>query len=371
MNGDLYIGLISGTSRDGVDAALVHFEGDRPRLLHAICMPIGEPLKSGLDDLLEARRPPSATEASTLDEFLGRLFAKAARAVAGQAGVEMQDVVAIGSHGQTVWHDPDGDEPVSLQLGNPGVIARSTGVTTVADFRSADLLAGGQGAPLAPLLHRELFHDTAEDRAVLNLGGIANLTFLPGSGSISGFDTGPANCLMDLWSRRHLDRPFDRDGAWAAAGTPDDALLEALLEEPYFDRPPPKSTGLEHFNARWLESRLADREIEAGDVQGTLAELTARTVADGVLRHGPRTHRLLVCGGGSHNTHLMHLLAVHLPDTIVESTSRHGVNPDWIEAVLFAWLGRERLLERPQDTRLITGAQAPVLLGDIHTTGRD
>lgn len=369
MTGNLYIGLISGTSRDGVDAALVQLEDDRPNLLHALCLPIEEPLKSGLDAMVAAGRAPAKGEAATVHEFLGRLFARAARTVVEQAGMEVRDVTAIGSHGQTVWHEPEGDPPLTIQLGDPRVIARATGVTTVADFRRADLAAGGQGAPLAPLLHRDLFHTVDEERAVLNLGGIANLTCLGCDGAISGFDTGPANCLMDLWARRHIHQRFDAGGAWAATGRPDEGLLDGLLRDPYFERPPPKSTGLEYFNADWLERRLAGPALPPEVVQSTLAELTAVTVAEHLLRHGGDTRRLLVCGGGVHNLHLMNRLAARLPEVIVESTAHHGVNPDWIEAILFAWLARERLRKVPQDTRRITGARNPVLLGDVYPSG--
>jgi anhydro-N-acetylmuramic acid kinase len=366
VNGDLFIGLISGTSRDGVDAALVQFDGDRPNLLHAVCLPYGEPLKSDLDTVLKSAQAPSPADTGMLHEFLGRHFARAARLVAEQAGIEMKDVTAIGSHGQTVWHEPDGDNPRSLQLGEPRVIVRSNGVTTISDFRAADLRAGGQGAPLAPLLHRVLFRSVSEERVVLNLGGIANVTFLHSDGSVSGFDCGPANCLMDLWARRHLGQPFDEAGAWASGGTPAGALLDELLSDPYFSRRPPKSTGLEYFNASWLDSRLEGHTLDPADVQSTLAELAAHTVAECIVEHGRSIRRTLVCGGGVHNIHLLQRLASHMPDIIVEPTSRHGVNPDWVEAILFAWLARERLAERRQDTRMITGASEPVLLGEIH-----
>lgn len=365
MSDGYFIGLISGTSRDGVDAALVLVEDERPRLLHALCLPYGEPLKSDLDRLLAAGEAPEDATGGTLDEFLGRHFARAAREVARQAGVEMRDVVAIGSHGQTVWHEPGGNPPRSIQLGNPRVLQRATGATVISDFRRADLDAGGQGAPLAPLLHRHLFFSRDEHRAVLNLGGIANLTFLPRNGSTSGHDTGPANCLLDAWIGRHLGAAFDEGGRWAAGGRADPGLLERLLDDPYFDRSPPKSTGLEYFNLRWLEARLPGSAPAPADVQSTLAELTARTVARDIRSAEWPVDRLLVCGGGAYNTDLLHRIAAQLTDMHLETTRHYGVHPEWVEAVLFAWLARERLAGRRQDTRRITGAREPVLLGRI------
>lgn len=364
-----FIGLISGTSQDGVDAALVLFEDDRPRLLHALCLPYPEPLKSDLAELVSRLEPPAAAAGAMIDEFLGRHFARAARMVAEQGGIEMRDVTAVGSHGQTVWHDPDGDPPRSIQLGSAEVLLRSTGATVVSQFRQADLDAGGQGAPLAPLLHRRLFFRPGETRAILNLGGIANLTLLGPGGQVSGFDTGPANCLLDLWTRMNLARPFDRDGSWAASGQVLPELLSDLLADPYFARPAPKSTGLEYFNRQWLQAHLQPHPADAADIQCTLAELTAQSVADAAAAAAP-IERLLVCGGGAHNIHLMKRLARLLPDTKVESTQRHGIHPDWVEALLFAWLARERLCDRPQDTRLITGARQPVLLGEVRHPAR-
>jgi anhydro-N-acetylmuramic acid kinase len=360
-----FIGLISGTSQDGADAALVLFEDDRPRLLHALCLPYEEPLKSDLAKLASSAEPPTAAVGGMLDEFIGRHFARAARMVADQAGIEMRDVTAVGSHGQTVWHDPDGDPPRSIQLGSAEVLLRSTGATVVSRFRQADLDAGGQGAPLAPLLHRRLFFRPGETRAILNLGGIANVTLLGQDGRVTGFDTGPANCLMDLWAKMNLARPFDRDGAWAASGQVVPDLLGDLLADPYFARPAPKSTGVEYFNRAWLQRHLDAHPADAADIQCTLAELTAQSVARAVTAAESGVARLLVCGGGAHNIYLMKRLVRLLPDTKVESTQRHGIHPDWVEAVLFAWLARERLRERPQDTRLITGARQPVLLGEV------
>jgi anhydro-N-acetylmuramic acid kinase len=240
----------------------------------------------------------------------------------------------------------------------------------VSHFRQADIEAGGQGAPLAPLLHRHLFYSPDEHRAVLNLGGIANLTFLDPGGSVSGFDCGPANCLLDLWIRSDRGADFDDGGSWAASGSVDTGLLDDMLSDPYFLRPAPKSTGLEYFNAGWLAAFLQRHTAAPEDVQATLAELTARTVADAVASQSKATgtpvQRLLVCGGGAHNTYLMNRFSKLMPAIAVESTRHYGMHPDWVEAVLFAWLARERLLDRPQDTRLVTGASQPVHLGRVH-----
>ncbi len=358
------IGMLSGTSRDGVDAVLVNFNDGGMGLLHASCTPYPPAIKQMLDQLLETGVAPTKDISSLLDETLGRFFARVAQDLVREAGMEMRDIHAIGSHGQNVWHQPWGDSPVTIQLGKGSLIARNTGTTVVADFRSADVNAGGQGAPLAPLLHKSLFRDALENRAVLNIGGIANLTILPATGDVIGFDCGPGNCLMDGWTNRHLHKDYDNNGNWASKGETDPALLEHLLSDPYFELPAPKSTGLERFNINWLDNNLADSDIAVGTVQTTLAELTALSVANS-LKAFPATDRLLVCGGGSHNAFLMRRLSAALPDTIVETTARFGADPDWVEGLLFAWLARERLNQKPQDTRLITGAKQPVLLGEI------
>lgn len=369
MTEALFIGLISGTSRDGVDAALVSIHGDRIELLHALCKPYPPVIARDLDRLLATGKEPAAGEAATLDEQLGRFFALTARELVEQTGMELHDVHAIGSHGQTVWHQPGGPHPKSVQLGNGGLIARHTGITTVSDFRKADIRAGGQGAPLAPLLHRRLFHSPEENRAVLNIGGISNITRLDADGSVSGFDCGPGNCLMDAWIRQVSGERYDRSGAWAASGQVNEVLLDTLLDDPFFALPAPKSTGIEYFNLAWLESRIGPLDFPAEDLQCTLAELTARSIVRSLA--DPLPERLLVCGGGLHNAYLLFRLRQLLPSTIVESTLPHGADPDWVEAILFAWLASERLAERPLDTRAITGAHNPVLLGRIHLTNRD
>ena len=369
MTDELIIGMLSGTSRDGVDAVLVNFNRGSMDILHALCAPYPPAIKRTLDQLLETGAPPAPAMAQLLDENLAYFFARVAQNLVREAGLEMRDVRAVGSHGQNVWHAPQAENPVSLQLGKGELIARNTGATVVSNFRSADLRAGGQGAPLAPLLHAKLFRSDTENRAVLNLGGIANLTLLPAAGGVAGFDCGPGMCLMDGWIGRQLQKDYDDRGRWAATGKTDGGLLARMLADPYFEQPPPKSTGLEYFSMNWLDRLLGQTPPAAADVQSTLAELSAQSVAR-CLGEAGFPQRLLVCGGGIHNDHLMLRLAAALPGVVLESTARHGIAPDWVEGVLFAWLARERLLGREQDTAPITGAKHPVLLGDIHEPPR-
>ena len=363
MSDEFFIGMLSGTSRDGVDAVLVNFSKHMMNIMHASCVSYPTAIKSTLDRLIETGQPPTENMSNLLDENLGRFFARVAQNLVREAGMEMRDIRAIGSHGQTVWHDPESTPSVSIQLGKPELIARGTGTTVVGDFRRADMEAGGQGAPLAPLLHQRLFYSESENRAVLNLGGIANLTLLPTGGRMTGFDSGPGNCLMDNWTRRHLHKDYDNSGRWASKGIVNVDLLGQMLEDPYFSQDTPKSTGLEYFNMKWLDKHLADSDIPPEDVQSTLVELTGKTVAD-CLTDKP-VSRLLVCGGGIHNTFLIGRIAAALPDVVVESTARFGADPDWVEGLLFAWLTRERVSGNTMDTPPITGARHPVFTGSI------
>lgn len=365
MTDELVIGMLSGTGLDGVDAVLVNFNDGSMDILHALCTPYPAAIKTTLEQLLETGAPPDQKVSGLLDENLAVFFARVAQNLVRETGLEMRDIWAIGSHGQNVWHQPRGENPVTIQLGRGDLIARNTGTTVVNDFRIADINAGGQGAPLAPLLHRSLFHKDNEDRAVLNLGDIANLTFLPASGSVSGHDCGPGNCLMDRWIRRQLQKDFDDGGRWAAKGKIDSRLLSRMLADPYFELPSPQSTGLEYFNLSWLDQKLGHTPPAAVDVQATLAELCAQSIALSLEKAG-QPDRLLVYGGGVHNVFLMQAIASALPDTVVESTARYGTDPDWVGSLLFAWLARERIAERPQETMPITGAKYPVLLGEIH-----
>ncbi|HMM25141.1 MAG TPA: anhydro-N-acetylmuramic acid kinase, partial [Pseudoxanthomonas mexicana] len=262
-------------------------------------------------------------------------------------------------------HRPQADPPFTWQLGDGNVIAERSGIDTVADFRRRDVAAGGQGAPLMPAFHAALLGSPQEDRAVLNLGGIANFTLLPVGGEVRGFDTGPANALMDAWCERHTGRAYDADGAFAASGQVDAALLARLLAEPWFALPPPKSTGREHFHLEWLQARMGETALSPADVQATLLDLTARTVADALQMTQPDTRRVLVCGGGVRNAALMARLAAYLPQAIVESTAMHGLEPDYVEAMGFAWLARETLAGRPGNLPAVTGASGRRILGTV------
>jgi len=365
---ELYIGLMSGTSMDAVDAALVDLSAATPHLVAAHSHPLPESLRQPLLSLCRPGGTDELHQAARLDVAVGRLFADAADALLRKAGVETAAVRAIGSHGQTLRHQPTGDLPYTVQIGDPNTLAERTGITTVADFRRRDLAAGGQGAPLVPAFHAATLAQAGEDRVVLNIGGMANLTHLPGAGDapVSGFDTGPGNVLLDGWCQRVRGEAFDRDGAWAASGRVDENLLTALLAEDYFGRPPPKSTGREEFNLDWLDAVLNGREIDAADVQATLAEFTARSAAAAIRDACPACIRVMVCGGGAHNGDLLTRLAAQLPGVSVETTASHGIDPDWVEAMAFAWLARETLAGRPGNLPAVTGARRPLVLGGIY-----
>ena len=337
--------------------------GPRPELLHARTRPWEPALRARLVELGQAASSLTLDEAGELDTRVGRAFADAANEVLESSGVD-RGKVAIGSHGQTLRHRPHGAHPFTLQLGDPNTIAERTGCTVVADFRRRDVAAGGHGAPLMPAFHAAMLRDAGEDRAVLNLGGIANLTLLPRSGEVRGFDTGPANGLMDAWCLRHRGEPFDRDGAFARSGQADAALLARLLEEPWLALPPPKSTGRDQFHLAWLEARL--RGEAAADVQATLLAFTARSVTDALRASQPATARLIACGGGVHNAALMQTMTEALPGTIVESSASHGLNPDFVEAMGFAWLARETLAGRPGNLPSVSGAAGYRVLGGIY-----
>ena len=371
MSSNLYIGLISGTSLDAVDCALIDAGGQRPKLLDALSEPWPTPLRQTLLDLCHAPQV-SLRELGSTDIAVGRFFATTVQGLLARNGLAPEKIRAIGSHGQTVWHAPPQDAqglPFSLQLGDPNTIAELTGITTVADFRRRDMAAGGQGAPLVPALHREWFQSRSRDRIVLNLGGIANITWLPKSGSrVLGMDTGPASVLLDGWIQRHRDVRFDAGGAWAASAQLDEELLHLLLAEPYFMRPAPKSTGRELFNLAWLDARLAQlgRPVPPENVQATLLALSVETISREVEQLSDDGD-VIVCGGGAGNTAMLQLLAARLPDFKVETSAAYDIDPDFVEAAAFAWFASRTLAGKSIAFEAFTGAAHPVIAGGIYT----
>ena len=364
---ELYIGLMSGTSMDGIDAVIASFDDGRVDIEGTLQKPYPDTLRRALLNAVTTPVDQAIGNIGALDRQVGECFRDAARELLESTGIAAGEIRAIGSHGQTIRHQPDAVTPYSLQIGNPALIAAGTGIRTVADFRSADIAAGGQGAPLVPPFHQWLFGGTNVARVILNIGGIANLTVLRGNGSpVVGFDTGPGNTLLDRWVQTQQKQPFDQDGAWAASGQSIAFLLEDMLTFPYFDIAPPKSTGLDDFNLEWLAQFNPER-FAAVDVQATLAELTARTVANGVRKTAPDATELYVCGGGAHNKNLLDRLARNLPKMSVGTTTEVGLDPDWVEAVAFAWLAMRTMNNEPGNLPSVTGASSKVVLGEIHS----
>ncbi len=361
-----YVGLISGTSVDGIDAALVDFSDGTPRLQASYVHPWPASLRARLLALTQDAGTLDLDAFGQLDAEVGECFAEAALQLLKRSDTPAGTIRAIGSHGQTVRHRPDGQHPFTLQIGDPTLIAERCGIDVVTDFRRADIAAGGQGAPLVPALHAALFFVPRRTRVVLNLGGIANISVLRGDGSVLGFDTGPANGLLDAWCLRQRGEAFDRDGAFAASGCVDTNLLRVLLADSYFALPPPKSTGREHFHVRWLANHAQTETLAPADIQATLLELTARSVAAAIAQHAADADEVLVCGGGVHNRALLQRLTELLVPRAVVSTARYGIDPDFLEALAFAWLARQRVLGLPGNLPAVTGARGSRILGALY-----
>ncbi len=367
---ELYVGLMSGTSLDGVDGVLVDFSNPRLTVLASASAPLPMVLRQELL-ALNSGGADELHRAALAANALVRVYAQVTGSLLQHGGSTAGQVTAIGAHGQTVRHRPQAfdDTGYTLQLNNPALLAELTGIAVVADFRNRDVAAGGQGAPLVPLFHASVFGHPVDTVAVLNIGGIANLTVLGpnGSSDVLGFDCGPGNALMDAWCQRHLGQPFDRAGAWAGSGRVDGHLLAALASEPYFDLAAPKSTGRDLFHPDWLGGKLqAFGALAAADVQATLAELTASVCARGLLRYGKDAKRLIVCGGGAFNEHLMRRLQAHLPRLAVSSSEQHGLAPLQVEAMAFAWLARKAVLREALGLEKITGARGARILGALY-----
>jgi anhydro-N-acetylmuramic acid kinase len=365
-----YVGLMSGTSMDAIDAVLIRIDGNENlEVVAALTSPFPANIPVRLRELI-SEHAPSMHEVCTLDTQLGEIYADAVLELLAKSNVRTDRVRAIGSHGQTLFHRPDNKHPYSLQIGNPSLIAEKTGITTVADFRSRDLAAGGQGAPLVPAFHKAIFSSQDNARVIVNIGGIANITLLPKIKDklpVYGYDTGPGNCLLDTWSRSCRGKSYDANGDWAATGNIDQEMLDSLIVDHYFSKSPPKSTGIEEFNLEWLERTYPlVNGLPAEDVQATLTELTAHTIALAILREGYDNDEIFICGGGVHNSLLMERVEHHLPAATISSTAAIGMDPDYVEATAFAWLAMRTMEKRPGNLPAVTGAQHPVILGAIY-----
>lgn len=362
---NLFIGLMSGTSVDGIDAALVDFSDDQAKVIATHYAPYSPELREKILALCQ-KGENEIQRMGELDVVLGKAFAQATNHLLSTQSIKASDIQAIGSHGQTIRHHP---QSFTLQIGDPNIIAAETGITTVADFRRKDIAFGGHGAPLVPAFHRHIFSDTTKNRVIVNIGGIANITLLSAKKpeNIIGFDTGPGNVLMDAWIKLHKNELHDKNGAWAATGKIQKELLQQLLSDNYFQLPAPKSTGREHFNLPWLEQQLSHYpNEEAANIQATLAEFTAQTIFNDIqklISNG----EILVCGGGTHNAFLMsRLTEISKPHFTVASTQKYGVNPDWVEALAFAWLARQTLQQQPGNLPSVTGAKKLAVLGGVY-----
>ncbi len=355
----LYVGLMSGTSLDGVDGVLTGFDGR----LYAAYIPFPESLRDALLVLQQSGHDEIHREAIAANT-LTTLYADCVQQLLAQAGISAAEVRAIGAHGQTIRHNPA--QGYTRQIQQPALLAELTGIDVVADFRSRDIAAGGQGAPLVPAFHQAVFGSTSTTRVVANIGGICNISVLHSDGRVLGYDTGPGNVLMDLWAARHLGLPYDRNGDWAASGRVDPALLSGLMSEPYFAQPSPKSTGRDLFNAPWLERQLAAFAGRAPvDVQATLMAFTARSLAEAIQRDAGETEAVYVCGGGAMNGCLMKQLATELA-VPVHSTDALGISPQHVEAIAFAWLAARFCDRLPGNLPAVTGAKGPRILGALY-----
>lgn len=367
-----YIGIMSGTSMDGVDTVLVEIEENSIRLMGENSFPMGEDLKQALLDICLGQST-NLQAVGELDHRLGHLFADAVLALLEKTSISPNSVTAIGSHGQTVFHSPETQYAFTMQLGDANIIAAKTHITTIADFRRKDIALGGQGAPLVPAFHQQLFSSLDTTRVILNIGGIANITVLTPNQPVTGYDTGPGNMLMDAWIHQHNGSQYDANAKWAKTGTVNKILLERLLDEPYFKQSAPKSTGRELFNLPWLKQKLSGLEIPAEDVQATLAEFTAVTITNDIItyQHNEKSElstkqELLVCGGGAHNPLLMARLAARLPEWQVMTTTERGVDSDNMEAMAFAWLAYRTHNNMPGNLPEVTGASGLTSLGAIY-----
>ncbi len=365
---ELFIGLMSGTSVDAIDAVLMDFSKSNTHIVSSYSQSIDSSLRKNINSLISKNQLPKDFE--KLDKQFANASSKAVEQLLNLSSTNADQITAIGSHGQTVFHDPKGTPAVSIQIGDPQHIANTTHIPTIGNLRQADIDAGGEGAPLASAYHAATLQSPTEERIVVNLGGIANITKLPKDKMqpIIGFDTGPASTLMDAWTQQHLNKPFDKDGAWAQSGNANTTLLESMLKDNYFSKSPPKSTGREYFNLEWLQHFLdaQSETIPVQDIQATLLSLTVYSVADSIETWCPEGKKILLCGGGSENSFLVQKLEKTLQGKIIQNTNDYNVPTNWMEAMAFAWLAKQHFENTPGNIPSVTGADMPVKLGNLY-----
>lgn len=362
---DIFIGVMSGTSMDGIDIVAVKFANDTPQVIAATHYP-NLAYKESFLRIINAGSC-SLLELGELDIWSGEIFAATIIKFLQDNNLDKDHVRAIGSHGQTLWHAPRANKPFTLQIGDPNVIAVKTGITTVADFRRSDIACGGQGAPLIPAFHQAVFANPTENRCILNIGGMSNLSLLENN-KVIGFDSGPGNCLLDYWTQKHFNQPYDVDGKLAGLGKVNNGLLQCMLDDRYFQLPPPKSTGREDFNPAWLDHKIQAAQaynLAPIDILATLVQLTADSISDAIKTYAQANTKVYAFGGGIHNQTLRAKISQNLEQQI-QTTAVLGVDSTWMEATLFAWLAKQRLNNIPINLTAITGSKYPVLLGGIY-----
>lgn len=363
MAAQLFIGIMSGTSLDGVDAALCELDEAGCKVLATQFVPYAAELKTALLALHFASENELENTA-IIANSLAHLYAQAANTLLEQNGLQANKIVAIGCHGQTIRHRPE--LGFTLQIGNNALLAELTNITVVGDFRNRDIAAGGQGAPLVPAFHQAIFGSNTLNRTIINIGGIANITYLPKTGDVLGFDSGPGNMLLDSWAKLKLGKDYDADGAWAATGVVHESLLSNMLAEPYFALPPPKSTGRDLFNDDWLKRHILYPHTRPQDIARTLVELSAHTICQALNRYCADVDEVYLCGGGARNTLLVNTIKSMLPSTPVMLTDALGIGVDWLEAAAFAWLAKQTLAHKPSNLPAVTGAKGLRVLGAIY-----
>ncbi len=364
----LYIGLMSGTSMDGIDAALMSFQENKFLTVGTLKKNYPKELRSQLISASKNWEKTNIDQLGRLDQWTGEIFRDNALEIIKKFNIKANQIAAIGSHGQTIRHQPKIENPYSMQIGDPNIIAYGTKITTVSDFRRKDLAAGGEGAPLTPIYHKAIFQSNKVNRVVLNIGGISNITILnKNSEEIIGFDTGPGNTLLDAWIRKKLNKPFDKNGQWAKQGSINKALLNSMMSDPYFNLKPPKSTGIEYFNLNWLNRFIQPKNIIEVDIQKTLTVFTSESIAQAIERFNPDTDEIILCGGGAKNISLYKEITNRLPKIKISTADDYGIDSDYIEASAFAYLAKLTISKKTGNFKSVTGSKNQVILGGIYS----